>query len=86
MNMQTQEETKITLKIGIIATTVTSILIFIISCLWSYNSRLTSLEINYINLNEKLNKIDINVETIKDSQFIGIDTTINKYYNNKKKM
>jgi hypothetical protein len=84
--MQTQEETKITLKIGIIATTVTSILIFIISCLWSYNSRLTSLEINYINLNEKLNKIDINVETIKDSQFIGIDTTINKYYNNKKKM
>ena len=72
------EETKITLKVGIIITFISSIIIFIMSCLWSYNSRLTALETNYINLVEKLNKIDTNVETIRDSQFIGIHNEINK--------
>ena len=62
------DETKITLKMGLIASLVGSLVMFVMGCLWNYHGRLTILETDYKHVYIKLDRIETTVEAIRGDQ------------------
>jgi hypothetical protein len=52
------EETKFTLKIGLVASFVSALLIFVLSALWAHQTDITTLRTNQTHVLETLNKLD----------------------------
>ena len=62
------DETKITLKMGVIAAGIASLIVMVMGCLWNYHGRLTILETNYSHVASTLTKIDNTVDEIRNDQ------------------
>jgi len=62
------DETKITIKMGVIAAGVASLIVMVMGCLWNYHGRLTVLETNYNHVAMTLQRIDNTVIEIRDDQ------------------
>lgn len=62
------DETKITLKMGVIAAGIASLIVMVMGCLWNYHGRLTVLETNYNHVAMTLQRIDNTVIEIRDDQ------------------
>lgn len=62
------DETKITLKMGVIAAGIASLIVMVMGCLWNYHGRLTVLETNYSHVATTLTKIDNTVDEIRNDQ------------------
>jgi hypothetical protein len=62
------DETKITLKMGVIAAGIASLIVMVMGCLWNYHGRLTILETNYNHVAMTLQRIDNTVIEIRDDQ------------------
>jgi hypothetical protein len=62
------DETKITLKMGVIAAGIASLVVIVMTCLWNYHGRLTVLETNYSHVATTLTKIDTTVDEIRNDQ------------------
>jgi hypothetical protein len=57
------EETKITLKMGLIASGVAALVVMMVAAMWNYHGRITVLETNYTHVSSTLTDIK---ETLKD--------------------
>jgi CRISPR/Cas system-associated endonuclease Cas3-HD len=57
------EETKITLKMGLIASGVAALVVMMVAAMWNYHGRITILETNYTHVSSTLSDIK---ETLKD--------------------
>lgn len=55
------DETKITMKMGVIAAGIASLIVMVMGCLWNYHGRLTILETNYSHVAQTLNRMDNNL-------------------------
>jgi hypothetical protein len=64
------DETKLTFKMGIIATLVAGIVVFIMNCLWSHQTDITILKTNYIHTSSTLQDIKLVVDRIEDNQVL----------------
>lgn len=62
------EETKITLKMGLIASGVAALIVMVMTCLWNYHGRLTVLETNYNHVASTLTKMDNTLDDIRNDQ------------------
>jgi len=62
------EETKITLKMGLIASAAAALIVMVMSCLWNYHGRLTVLETNYNHVASTLTKMDGKLDEIRNDQ------------------
>lgn len=62
------DETKITLKVGVIAGGIASLIVMIMTCLWNYHGRITTIEANYTHVATTLNKIENTVWEIRNDQ------------------
>lgn len=62
------DETKITIKMGVIAAGIASLIVMVMGCLWNYHGRLTVLETNYSHVAMTLQRIDNTVIEIRDDQ------------------
>lgn len=62
------DETKITLKVGVIAGGIAALVVMVMSCLWNYHGRLSVLETNYSHVATTLTKIDNTVWEIRNDQ------------------
>jgi hypothetical protein len=60
------EETKFTLKIGIIASFVAALVVFMLSCLWDHNAKISGLHTNQIAVMKNLEKMDAAVDKIPE--------------------
>lgn len=69
------EETKITLKMGLIASGVAALIVMMLSAMWSYHGRITVLETNYTHVSSSLTDIK---DTLKDIRNDQIKKTGNK--------
>lgn len=52
------DETKITLKIGIIASGIATLILFVFGCLWDHQSKITVLGVNQSHIMKRMDKID----------------------------
>ncbi len=62
------EETKITLKLGIIASLVGGLVMFIMTCLWNHQTDITILKADYKHVFKKLDTIENTVMEIRNDQ------------------
>lgn len=62
------DETKITLKMGVIAAGIASLIVMVMTCLWNYHGRLTVLETNYSHVASTLTKMDGTLDEIRNDQ------------------
>lgn len=62
------DETKITLKMGAIASLVGGLVMFIMGCLYSHQTDITVLKTNYLHVTSKLDRIEITVNEIRQDQ------------------
>lgn len=62
------DETKITLKMGIIASLVGGIVMFIMGCLWNHQTDITILKTDYHHVFKKLDSIETLTQQIRDDQ------------------
>jgi len=62
------DETKITLKMGVIAAGIASLIVMVMGCLWNYHGRLTVLETNYSHVASTLTKMDNTLDEIRNDQ------------------
>ena len=62
------DETKITLKMGAIASFVGALVMFVMGCLYSHQTDITILKTNYIHVTSKLDKIEQTVVEIRNDQ------------------
>ena len=62
------DETKITLKMGVIAAGIASLVVIVMTCLWNYHGRLTVLETNYSHVATTLMKMDSTLDEIRNDQ------------------
>ncbi len=62
------EETKITLKMGVIASAVASFVIFLMGTLWNQQTRLVMLETNYGHVCETMNEMKQMLQEIRADQ------------------
>jgi nitrate/TMAO reductase-like tetraheme cytochrome c subunit len=74
------DESKITLKMGIIASAVSALIMLVGGAIWNQQSRLVILETNYGHLCTSLTKMENILEQIRDTQ-TGKDTQ--NYYDKK---
>lgn len=58
------DETKITIKMGVIAAGIASLIVMVMGCLWNYHGRLTILETNYNHVALTLSRIDNNLRAM----------------------
>jgi len=76
------EESKITLKMGIIASAVSALIMLVGGAIWNQQSRLVVLETNYGHLCTSLNKMETMLEQIRDTQ---TGKATKNYYDNQEK-
>ena len=62
------DETKITLKMGAIASCIGALVMFVMGCLYSHQTDITILKTNYIHVTSKLDKIEQTVIEIRNDQ------------------
>ena len=62
------DETKITLKMGVIAAGIASLIVMVMGCLWNYHGRLTVLETNYSHVASTLTKMSGTLDEIRNDQ------------------
>ena len=62
------DETKITLKMGAIASFIGALVMFVMGCLYSHQTDITILKTNYIHVTSKLDKIEQTVVEIRNDQ------------------
>ena len=62
------DETKITLKMGAIASCIGALVMFIMGCLYSHQTDITILKTNYIHVTSQLDKIEQTVMEIRNDQ------------------
>lgn len=52
------EEIKFTFKSAAVAAMIATLIMVVFGCMWGFHGRITTLEVQQVNLTEKLNKID----------------------------
>ena len=62
------DETKITLRMGVIASIVASLVVGLFSIMWNYQSRITVLETNYQHVYVTLNEMKEMIKEIRQYQ------------------
>ena len=62
------DETKITLKMGVIASFIGALVMFVMGCLYSHQTDITILKTNYLHVTSKLDKIEQTVVEIRNDQ------------------
>lgn len=62
------DETKITLKMGVIASIVATLIIGLLGAMWNYQSRITVLETNYQHVCQTLNEMKELMKEIRQDQ------------------
>jgi len=62
------DETKITLKMGAIASCIGALVMFVMGCLYSHQTDITILKTNYLHVTSKLDKIEQTVTEIRNDQ------------------
>ena len=62
------EETKITLKMGLIASGVAALVVMMATAMWNYHGRITVLETNYTHVCATLTEIKETVKDIRSDQ------------------
>lgn len=62
------DETKITLKMGAIASCIGALVMFVMGCLYSHQTDITVLKTNYIHVTSKLDRIENTVMEIRQDQ------------------
>lgn len=62
------DETKFTIKVGAIIGLVSSLIIFIMTCLWNHQTKITVLEADYKHVYKKLDTIENLVFEIHQNQ------------------
>lgn len=62
------DESKVTLKMGVIAAGIASLIVMMMGCLWNYHGRLTVLETNYLHVSSDLKDIKVTVGEIRQDQ------------------
>ena len=87
--MYMSDETKITLKMGIIASAVSSFLIFVLSVLWIHQTDITLLKTNQVSvlkmmekmstMPEEIAKLNVRVEFLIDNQQVHKDISARNY-------
>jgi glutamate synthase domain-containing protein 1 len=60
------EETKFTLKIGVIASFIAALVVFMLSCLWQHNGDISRLQTNQITVMRNQEKMDAAVDKIPE--------------------
>ena len=59
------QETKVTLGMGVIATLVSALMIFVLGCLWNQHGRITVVEAQQLGISEKLSKVDSKLDKME---------------------
>ena len=62
------DETKITLKMGAIASCIGALVMFVMGCLYSHQTDITVLKTNYLHVTSKLDRIENTVVEIRNDQ------------------
>jgi len=62
------DETKITLKMGVIASFIGALVMFVMGCLYSHQTDITILKTNYLHVTAQLDKIEQTVTEIRNDQ------------------
>ena len=62
------DETKITLKMGAIASCIGALVMFAMGCLYSHQTDITVLKTNYLHVTSKLDRIENTVVEIRNDQ------------------
>lgn len=62
------EETKITLKMGIIASAIASLMVLVVGAMWNYHGRITVLETNYLHVVNTLTEIKNTLYDVRNDQ------------------
>jgi cell division protein FtsB len=71
------EETKFTLKIGIIASFVAALVVFMLSCLWDHNGKISTLQANQTVVIKNMDKMDIAIDKIPE-RLASIEANVNQ--------
>jgi hypothetical protein len=71
------EETKFTLKIGVIASFIAALVVFMLSCLWQHNGDISRLQTNQTMVMKNMEKMDAAVDQIP-ARLASIDAQL--YY------